>query len=219
MNLKGKNFETILDINSSINNPISTKISSVKFLDAEKIIIYVDTLNVFKNQNIKNILLLNRNYGTLSQFDNTLEVEDIINSRINLQKSFISYYNELLKDNKFLSFIEQWNLFDDTEKNLSENLKITTELRSLEDKIIFYSSINQNNELISFVKKYINLLIKNNLHYRLLDFFFFYYRNNEKKIFSNMENREEVMKELFQNIILQKDDLPETLIDLINNNI
>jgi hypothetical protein len=217
--LKGKNFETILDINSSINNPISTKISSVKFLDAEKIIIYVDTLNVFKNQNIKNILLLNRNYGTLSQFDNTLEVEDIINSRINLQKSFISYYNELLKDNKFLSFIEQWNLFDDTEKNLSENLKITTELRSLEDKIIFYSSINQNNELISFVKKYINLLIKNNLHYRLLDFFFFYYRNNEKKIFSNMENREEVMKELFQNIILQKDDLPETLIDLINNNI
>jgi hypothetical protein len=219
LNLKGKNFETILDINSSINNPISTKISSVKFLDSEKIIIYVDTFNVFKNQNIKNILLFNRNYRTLSQFDNTLEVEDIIYSRINLQKSFISYYNELLKDNKFLSLIELWNLFDDTQKNLSENLKITTELRSLEDKILFYSSINQNNELISFVKKYINLLIKNNLHYRLLDFFFFYYRINEKKIFSNVENREEVMKELFQNIILQKDDLPESLIDLINNNI
>jgi hypothetical protein len=217
--MKGKYFETILDINSSTSSPITTKISSVKFIDSEKIIFYVDTFNIFKNHNIKNVLLLNRIYGTLTQFDNTLEVEEIIHANLNSHKNLKSYYNALLEDQKFFSILEKSNILHDNEKNLIENFKITTELRSCEDKIIFYSCIDQKNELISFIKKYLNLLIKYNLHYRLVDFFFFYYKKNEKKIFSNLENIEEVCKELLNFILSFKDDLAETVIVLINKNL
>ncbi len=166
---------------------------------------------------MKNLLLFNRSLNTLTQFDNSSEMEDIINSQQHSQKLIKSFYTNFLQNTNIFSLMQKYNLFEENEISLNENIKITSELRSFEEKILFYSMMNQKNELIIFIKKYLALLLKYNLYYRVLDFFMFYFQVNEKRIFSILENkRDEILKEL-RDEQFSSGEIPEDLRNYLNN--
>jgi len=151
----------------------------------DKIIINTDCYNIFKNTNVKNILLYNPNLNILTQVDNSSEIDSIVIQNLQDQKSVRSEYNNLLEDQKFLDMLQQSNLIlESDQKRLNQNLKSTSEMKSLEEKILFYQALDQKNDFIIFLKKYLSYLAKNDLVYRLIDYLMFYFKFNNKNLFS-----------------------------------
>jgi hypothetical protein len=187
---KEKVLDSFLNFNV-VNNPM-TKISSIKFLDLDRIIIYVDTFNIFKNTNIKNILLYDRNLNQLIQLDNgsgNSEIENMVLNTIQENKSILSQYNYLFNDPSFFILIEQISLISEKdEKKVMDNVKINANLKSLEEKLIYTNILNQKNEFVQFLDKYLYEMIRSKVFYKLMDFFVFYFNNNEKEIFQFLVN-------------------------------
>lgn len=167
------------------------------------------------------MLVYNRTYDTLTQFVNSEEIESIIVNSLQEQIKTESHINYFLKDQKFFSLMEEKNLLEDNEQNLFLSLKLNDEIRSIEEKLNFYQLFSQQNEFIMFLKKYLNLLTKNNLFYRLIDFFAFYFKFNEKKIFKFLDDKvDQIVSDLIDESICRSQlipgDIKEFIIKLIN---
>lgn len=178
--------EKITDNYINIANNSTTHISSVKFLDLDRIIIYVDYYNIFKNTNVKNILLYKKELNELIQLDNNAEIENIVASGIQEQKHFRSHYNMMLSDHLITNGLVM--ISEKEEKLILENNKYNSEIRALEDKILFNNNLNQKNEFLMFFDKLLVILTKSEFTYRLIDILYFYFISNNKRMFDFLVN-------------------------------
>jgi hypothetical protein len=168
------------------SNP-TTKISSVKFLDLDKILIYADSFNVFKNSNVKNILLYNKTLNELIQLDNAInsEIENIVTNCLYEQRNILSLYNSLLNDDSFYRVIEEWNLHSEREDSkFNESIRVNANLKSIEEQLSLTHLLIQKNEFVMFLEKYINEAVKSKCYFKLVDFFVFYFKSNQKEFFN-----------------------------------
>ncbi len=179
--------------------------------------IYTDSFNVFKNTNVKNLLLYSRSLNILTQFDNSTEIENIILNCLQEHKAIKSQYNLFLKDPKFFSILNDTNLIPERqEKSLLENLKLNSEIKSLEEKLHFTQMLNQKDEFIFFVRKFLDTLIKHGLFYKLIDFFTFFFKFNQKKLFAFLEEKkDQLLEDLIKENIEEIESIPSDVKDFI----
>jgi hypothetical protein len=165
----------------------ATKISSVKFLDLEKILLYADSFNVFKNSIVKNIFLYNKSLNELIQLDSSInqELENMISNSLNEQKNNLSAYDSLFNDCSFYKIIKDLNMFSHIEDaKIKENISINANLRSKEEQLLLSHLLNQKNEFVMFLEKYLNESAKLKCYYKLADFFLFYFKSNRMQLFN-----------------------------------
>ena len=178
-------MDNFLNFNQSLSQ--TTKIYSVKFLDLNRIIIYADSFNIFKNSNTKIILLYSRNLNELIQLENSHipEIENIVMNSLHETKNILSEYNYLLRNSEFCKILKEFGLpGEKDEAKCNESFKINANLRSLEEQLILSHQLNQKNEFVMFLEKYINEMVKYKCYYKLIDFFVFYFKSNMKNLFN-----------------------------------
>jgi hypothetical protein len=153
----------------------------------------------------------------LTQFENSSETENIILNCLQEQKKRKSQYNLLLNDPKFYSLLEEKNLIPEREeKALNENMKLNSEIRSIEGKLLFNQMMSQKNDFIFFFKKYLDGLVKHNLYYKLMDFFTFNFKFNERKLFDFLEEKRDViLEDVFKESIIENSLIPEDIKEFI----
>lgn len=174
-------------LNFNATSSPRTKISSIKFLDLNRIIIYADSYNIFQNSNVKNILIYDKNLNDLIQLDNSSnsEIDEIVTNSLHEQKNISSIYNILLNDLNFYKILEEHEIHDEKdEPRYNEKIRLNANLRSIEEQLLLSHHLIQNNEFVMFLEKYFNELIKSKSYLRLVDFFVFYFRSNSKKFFN-----------------------------------
>jgi len=183
--LKNKILNTFLNCGTIAE--CATKISSVKFLDLDKILIYSDSFNVFKNTIVKNIFLYNKSLNELIQLDNSVnhELDNILLNSLNEVKNNLSAYDCLINDSSFYKIINDLNMFSHIEDaKIKENISINSNLRSQEEKLLLSHLLNQKNEFIMFLERYLSELVKLKCYYKLADFFIFYFKSNRMQLFN-----------------------------------
>jgi hypothetical protein len=218
LNKREKVIDSFLNINSSTISP--TKISSVKFLDLDRIIIHIDTYNIFKNSNVKTILLYDRKLDEMIKLSNSEEMENVIVNTIKSHHNIKSHYNEFINNQTVIQ--GGVNLFKNSD-NSFENNKINSDLFTLEEKLIVNSSLNQKNEFLIFFRKFIQCVIKNSMYYRLIDFFFYIYKLNNKDYFSFLvggsdgEKGMEILNEIIKEVIYDQDNIPSDVKEFLKS--
>ena len=174
-------------LNFNFSSTVSTKISSIKFLDLDRIIIYADSFNIFKNSNTKIILFYNKNLNELIQMDNSCnnEIENIVMNSLHEHKNILSEYNYLMRNSNISKVFKEFELLGEKDQDkCKESFKINANLRSLEEQMLLSHQLNQKNEFVMFLEKYTNEMVKYKCYYKLIDFFIFYFKSNEKKFFN-----------------------------------
>lgn len=118
--------------------------------------------------------------------ENNSEIENIILNSVQKNKSIISHYNFLLNDSIFCSLLP--NLNQNDLEGINSYFKINAEIRSIEDKLMTNNSLNQKNEFVSFMNKYVFILARHNLFYRLIDIMFIMFKLSDRNVFVFLVN-------------------------------
>ncbi len=138
---------------------------SVSFLDLDRIIICL-SLNMVE----KTYYLFNKTLNVLTQLDYNAEIQNIVFSTIEKNKSIKSHYNNLFSDTIFDTYFLP-KIPEENDSLIFTNRKINYDSLCLQEKILFNKDLNQKNEFILFFKKYLIHLAKNGLYYQIYDFF------------------------------------------------
>jgi hypothetical protein len=167
--------EKIVDIHLNISEHV--KIDSVKFIDLERVIFCLTS------DDKKTYCNFNRSMNLLFQLDYNPEVQTIVTNGLEENKRIKNIYNHLTKDyifqTHFINLIPEEN---DHKKD--ENKKINSDLICLQEKILFNRDLNQKNEFVMFLRKYILHLIKHGLYFQLYDYLYYVYFTNNKLLFN-----------------------------------
>ena len=67
---------------------------------------------------------------------------------------------------------------------IKENISINANLRSKEEQLLLSHLLNQKNEFVMFLEKYLNESVKLKCFYKLADFFIFYFKSNRMQLFN-----------------------------------
>jgi hypothetical protein len=170
-NLKHKIVDNYLNISEY------SKIDSIVFLDLDRIVICLST------DVKKTYCIYNRSLNLLTQLDYNHEVQIIVANGFEENKRVKSIYNHILKDYIFQTYFIKL-IPEENDQKKDENRKLNSDLICFQEKVLFNRDLNQKNEFIMFLRKFILQVIKNGFYFQLYDYLYYVYYANNKQLFS-----------------------------------
>lgn len=142
-------------------NVFQTKIDKIVFLALDKIVLYANTFNVYKNTNVKLVFLFNCTNHSLVQVTNILQCEEMIKETMTQVNSIRSIYNEYFEKNMEI---------DKREISIEEYNKNSSLMLLYEEQMKECSYFGKKETYLENIKKIMELIKENDyLKYKLYD--------------------------------------------------